>query len=60
MGKLLQLPVGGVPRRTAIKRFAAKSGLAQADASKMRTCDIVLWLRRNVRWPAPEKAKTGT
>jgi hypothetical protein len=47
MGKLIRMPPGGVMRREAIKRLAAKLGLTHAAASKMRTCEIVAWLRRH-------------
>jgi hypothetical protein len=58
--KLLLMPTGGVARRTLIKRFAAKKGLGPLDASRMRTRDIVMWLRQNVRYQVTDKAKTGT
>jgi hypothetical protein len=57
MGKLVRMPSGGVVRRDMIKRFAAKTGLTQAVASKMRTRDIVAWLRQH---RAPTLVKTGT
>jgi len=57
MGKLIKMPPGAVLRRTAIKRLAAKIGLPHAAASKMRTSEIVAWLRRH---RAPSLGETGT
>ena len=49
MGNLLTMPRGGTLRRTLIKRHATGKGLAVITAGKMRTWEIVAWLRQHVR-----------
>jgi hypothetical protein len=43
------MPRGGTLRRTLIKRHATGKGLAVITAGKMRTWEIVAWLRQHVR-----------